>query len=531
MQDSELILRLCNKQINVEHKPYQVQKMKYIYRYKYLLVVALLGLNISCKHLDTSPDAAHDIEINSEDKIAELLTAAYPDASYFSFLEARTDNVGERPHGTHYRLDEAMYYWEDYDQEDLDTPLSYWRACYKGIAQANKALELLKAYPKTDRVRALYGEAFMLRAYLHFMLVTIWCEPYRGEQTTAPGIPYLRQPEKHALVDYDRGTVAEVYRQIEEDLRLGISLVDDRYYRVPRFHFTKRAAYAFASRFYLHKGDWQAVVDYSDYVLGYNPATSLRSWQRDVLGATVSKASLHQYYLGPESRSNLLLTTTESRIARDLPTKRFAPTLATIKEVFSSHGIEGYEAYKTINLLSNYYFLSSPDPVKNGYYIAKFDERAMLVDNSSLRPRDLYVTNVLLSSDEVMLNRMEALAMLGDYDRSIEDLIVYLKAKFGVDLPNDKEQILSTSGADYTRYTPYYGLTMRQLAMVKIVLGLRRMEFYEEGLRWLDIKRFYLPVQRDSKSSLYLPLDKEDPRKLLQIPTEAIKRGLVPNPR
>lgn len=505
--------------------------MKHTYLYRALLVLGLMSLSMGCQHLDLSPDAAHNIEINSEDKIAELLTAAYPDASYFAFLETRTDNVGERPHGTHYRLDEAMYYWEDYDQEDLDTPLSYWRACYKGIAQVNKALELLKTYPKTDRVRALYGEAFMLRAYLHFMLVTIWCEPYRGEATESLGIPYLRTPEKHALVDYERGTVAEVYRQIEEDLRLGISLVDDRYYRVPRFHFTKRAAYAFASRFYLHKGDWQAVVDYSDYVLGYNPGLHLRVWKRGDLGQTMDKASLYQSYLAEDSRSNLLLTTTESRLARELPHKRFAPTLKVAKEVFSSHGIEGYEAYKTINLLSNYYFLTSPAPVKDGYYIAKFDERALLLDNTSLRPRDLYVTNVLLTTDEVMLNRMEALAMLGEYDRSIEDLIVYLRAKYDVELPHDKEQILSTTGADYTRYTPYYGLTMRQLAMVKIVLGLRRMEFYEEGLRWLDIKRFYLPVTREGKNALYRPLEKEDPRKLLQIPAEAIKRGLTPNPR
>lgn len=501
------------------------------YLFRALLALSLWGLSLSCQHLDQSPDATHDIQIDSEEKIAELLTAAYPEASYFSFLEARTDNVGERMHGTHYRLDEAMYYWEDYDQEDLDTPLSYWRACYKGIAQANKALELLKDYPKTDRVRALYGEAFLLRAYLHFMLVTIWCEPYRGEGTTSPGIPYLTSPEKHALVDYERGTVGEVYAKIEADLRRGISLVDDRYYRVPRFHFTKRAAYAFASRFYLHKGDWQAVVDYADYVLGYNPAIYLRSWQRAELSHKIQKELLYQYYLAPESQSNLLLTATESRLARDLPAKRFGPTLASVKEVFSGQGIEGYEAYKTLNLISNYFFLSSPAPVQDGYYIAKFDERAMLIDQSSTRPRDLYVTNVLLSTDEVLLNRMEALAMTGDYDRAIDDLIVYLKTKYAIDLPHDKEQILSTSGAGYSLYTPYYGLSMRQLAMVKIALGLRRIEFYQEGLRWLDIKRFYLPVTRSSKSSLYRPLEKEDPRKQLQIPVEAIKRGLSPNPR
>ncbi|CEN49906.1 conserved exported hypothetical protein [Capnocytophaga canimorsus] len=137
---------------------------------KSIIKLTLLGLFLtSCQgFLDKDPDSSLNVAIDSEEKIAELLTGAYPQASYFAFLEARTDNVEERIGGVHTRLNEAMYFWEDYDQEDLDTPLNYWNACYAGIAQANKALELLASYPKTDRVKALYGEAFLLRAYLHF---------------------------------------------------------------------------------------------------------------------------------------------------------------------------------------------------------------------------------------------------------------------------------------------------------------------------------------------------------------------------
>ena len=62
-------------------------------------------------------------------------------------------------------------------------------------------------------------------------------------------------------MDYKRGTVKEVYEKIEKDLKLGISLVDDSYYSKPKFHFNKKAAYAFASRFYLIKGEWQRVLE------------------------------------------------------------------------------------------------------------------------------------------------------------------------------------------------------------------------------------------------------------------------------
>ena len=95
----------------------------------------------------------------------------------------------------------------------------------------------------------------------------------------------------------------------------------------------------------------------------------------------------------------------------------------------------------------------------------------------------------------------------------------------------DRAVYTSTNSDNYNVYTPFYGLTLKQLAMVKLFLDFRQKEFYQEGLRWFDIRRFHLAVKRTSKSSYYFPLEKEDPRKVLQIPTEAIQRGLAPNPR
>ena len=71
------------------------------------------------------------------------------------------------------------------------------------------------------------------------MLVNIWAEPYGGSSTN-PGIPYITKPEKNALVDYDRGTVNEVYDKIEKDLKLGITLVSDNYYKQPNSISIKR---------------------------------------------------------------------------------------------------------------------------------------------------------------------------------------------------------------------------------------------------------------------------------------------------
>lgn len=459
--------------------------------------------------MDKDPDASLNVPLNSEEKIAELLTGAYPDASYFPFLEPRTDNVAQRENGVHTRLNEAMYRWEDEDQEDLDTPLHYWNSCYRGIAQANKALELLAKYPKTNRVKALYAEAFLLRAYLHFMLVNIWAEPYKGEASKNDlGIPYLTTPEKHALVNYNRGTVYDVYQKIEEDLKLGITLVSDSYYSKPKFHFNKRAAYAFASRFYLFKGEWQTVIDYANYVLT-QPKTQLRHWKAyyDEYGFN-NRTHLYQQYTKTEEEANLLIATTQSRWTRELPTVKYGLTTNLINTNFS------YYAPAT-----------SPIPIYNGMYIAKFDQLSLFGSTGS-KPTDLYVSNVLLTTDEVMLNRMEAYVMLKNYNQFLLEYREYYKVKFDITKNTTVEELTLSTDDDYQNFSPFYGLTIRQLGAIKNIALLRQWEFMHEGMRWLDIRRFYIPVNRTAE-----PLQKEDLRKVIQLPIEAINRGLPANPR
>ena len=57
-----------------------------------LLFAAATFLFSGCNnYLDKSPDSELDVEIDTEEKIAELLTGAYPEASYIPFLEPRTD--------------------------------------------------------------------------------------------------------------------------------------------------------------------------------------------------------------------------------------------------------------------------------------------------------------------------------------------------------------------------------------------------------------------------------------------------------
>ena len=89
------------------------------------------------------------------------------------------------------------------------------------------------------------------------MLVTLFSKVYDPATAASdPGIPYVTEPEKEILKKYERKTVDFVYQMIEKDLMEGYPLINDQIYgNAPRLHFNRRAAAAFASRFYLFKSD------------------------------------------------------------------------------------------------------------------------------------------------------------------------------------------------------------------------------------------------------------------------------------
>ena len=120
------------------------------------------------------------------------------------------------------------------------------------------------------------GEALVCRAYCHFMLATIFCNAYDTHASESLGIPYMEDVETTVSPRYERGTLEEVYRKVERDLLEGVELISDDGYSVPKYHFTRKAAYAFAARFYLYymKPDFSncdRVIDFATRVLGSNP--------------------------------------------------------------------------------------------------------------------------------------------------------------------------------------------------------------------------------------------------------------------
>jgi len=156
---------------------------------------SLVMLLVSCsKYLEKEPD--NRANLNTPQKVSQLLGTAYPQSNYIPFTETFSDNVGDNGTFSDFMgasqltANADAFFFRDTRSTDQDTPEDYWFACYKAIAAANQALKAISEARDQDAYRAQRGEAMVARAYAHFMLVNLFSKFYDAATAgTDPGIP------------------------------------------------------------------------------------------------------------------------------------------------------------------------------------------------------------------------------------------------------------------------------------------------------------------------------------------------------
>ena len=285
--------------------------MKTIYKYLCACTVVTMSLTACNDFLDATPDSR--IDVDNEEKVQALLATAYPQASFVRVTELASDNADDLNgdlNGNYDRFSEQCYRWLPITESDNQSTAIIWQDYYSAIASANHALAAIEKMggAATDKLKALKGEALLCRAYAHFILTNIFCQNYSKQHSkTDPGIPYTTEPETTLNPSYDRGTVAEDYEKIEKDLLEGLSLMSDAVYAVPRYHFNTKAAYTFASRFYLFYQQPEKVIEYATKALGTNPKEMMRDYEamKDMPTDNMQPRSIQ--YTSAKEKANFLL--------------------------------------------------------------------------------------------------------------------------------------------------------------------------------------------------------------------------------
>ncbi len=503
--------------------------MKYI-SYKLSAVATLVAVMLSsCNDfLDQVPDNRADPR--TPEAVSELLVSAYPECGYALVSETLSDNAGDVGKWTmgFNKVEEELYYWKDVTGEDTDSPEGIWDYAYAAIAVTNHALEIAEENKEEYDFSAQIGEALVARAYNHFILVNFFAKHYDpATAKTDLGIPYVTTRETTPLGDYKRISVDSVYTLIEKDLLAGMALIDDNTYTVSRYHFTTAATAAFAARFYQFRAkdasDWENVVKYTNRVLPSDPTKMLREWNGKY--ADFSYDELEQTYTRSTESCNLLLMSQVTLLGR-AAMNRYKLTSSLVDLIY----IDSPKVYGKLPLGFPIY--------GSGVYnhIPKFKEH-FKTETINANYGWPYVMFTAFTTDECLLNRAEAYAMTGKTAECIADLNYYYRMRVDAEYVGRYSNITLQKVTDYTplnEIDPWYASTMttEQVDLVEAIVDARRQEFLHEGMRWFDIRRFNIEVTHisfDERTKVVLA--KDDLRRSLQIPKQALASGIAPNPR
>ena len=524
---------------------------------KIIYILFLLALAGCDRFLDKMPD--NRTEIDSQEKIQALLTSAYPRTDYMLVTEFMSDNVddyGVNNPETDRFIDE-VFAWEDVTESDNEDPESVWEASYHAIACANEALQAIDSLTRTSTINlsAERSEALLCRAYNHFILVNVFCIAYNPQTSdTDLGIPYCEKPETDLNPKYERGTVAEVYEKIEKDLVAALPYVSDRYYTVPKYHFNQKAAYAFAARFFLYYGKFDKSIEYANRCLGTEPAAMLRDWEAQSK-MTQKYEPIVEHYIDASLNCNLLLMTAYSKMGL-----AFGPWSTYSRYAHGNYlaTMETGEAVPNLwNGSNQTYWMSMKEDEATNLDKTIFWKLPYLFEFTDPVARIGYYRTVYpaFAADQVLLERAEANVLLENYDAALSDINVWIKNIASGDdehLPRvlDLDRVNS-----WFKDTPYHvwdtssvkkhlnpkfikleeGSTKEH--MIQCVLALKRVETLGQGIRWFDVKRYGIQLDRRIINAEGRPyrktgtLEPFDKRTAVQIPRKVRDAGITPNPR
>ena len=150
-----------------------------------------------------------------------------------------------------------LWRWKDEDPSPTTSYFS-WRNYYHSIYIANYIIEHQDEISNAtrDEVEQLVGEAYMLRAYAHFLLVNLYAEPYTHCQPASTrGVPMQLEADVNAIPA--SSSVEAIYQQVLADLAEAEKhLTVSAWPEGENYRFNKVSVQAFFARTYLYMGRW-----------------------------------------------------------------------------------------------------------------------------------------------------------------------------------------------------------------------------------------------------------------------------------
>ncbi len=395
--------------------------------------------------------------------------------------------------------------WLMHTDANFTTNRNFWYQRYHFVNSANSIINAVADgdFAIDEEMNNILGQAHAYRAWAYHQLVMTYSKGYLvGTPSSDPGVP-LRVTSGSPYESGPRGTVQDVYDQIESDIDQAITYLQNASAAANKSHISLNAAYGIKARISLSRGDWAEaasaavsarsgypIMDETDWKSGFN-TTDLPEviWGGHVIDEETNYYASYFYYIcptfnGSQNRSNPKLFN-EAHYAQ-LPATDYRRdvvlTMAPNTNPSASNGEGGssdsdpnydneddfWDAWENVVETYGMTFGHNTHP----YMHVKFLQK----NPGTIDPDDV----IYMRSSEMYLIEAEAEAMQGNIGPAQTALAAIGDAR-------------NTVSGDVTDYYDETAFNTQALLMAEIKFQ-RRVELFGEGfsfhdyIRWDDVK-------------------------------------------
>jgi hypothetical protein len=267
-------------------------------KYKLLLALSMLTI-VSCTdtYLDTVPtdSISEEAALSSPENIALVLNGLHRqlyaqstltggsntrsgESHFIPSLDAIGGNIIHSSPGNGWMR--ADLQWISHTNPNSTTSFNFWFQRYHFIQTSNAIINKVdeSSFPVTPELNNTLGQAYAYRAWSYLRLVTTFSKGYLvGSPATDPGVPLLINAGA-PYVGAARGTVADVYTQMEKDIDMSIGYFTNASSPANKSNISKNAAYGIKARIALSKGDWSVAASSAALARAGFPLLSESEW-------------------------------------------------------------------------------------------------------------------------------------------------------------------------------------------------------------------------------------------------------------
>lgn len=399
-----------------------------------------------------------------------------------------------------------------------------WAIIYKRIAGCNVVLNYVdKVSGSQSEKENLRGQALAMRGYYYFNLVNMFGRPY-NDPASNPEIS-LAVPLKLTMEVGDeflkRNTVAQVYSQVETDLKQAADLL--RTYpgtSTSPYKMNEAAVNALLSRMYLYQEKWDLALEYANKGLAKRSVLA----QLSSFAADGGYNTFNDAYSSPIPHENRIYDATRSQEVL----WSYIPSTAGQDEWFRESVNPSYSEHKPVYSPSESLMaLYDTRPLTETVYLADLRARLYFKYVILFGSTGIVVVNCNgapggagLRVAELYMNRAEA---------NIRKYMSSGNAQFRLDALRD---INTLRMSRYDNRKPYVPIDITEPnALFDFYKDERRREFsFEEGHRWFDLRRYGMPsishvYEEVAGDAQVYTLAQGDSRYTLPIPAAVLERN------